>query len=717
VQSKVLAEPVFVGREQELAELKQYIKLAKDGKGTTVFVSGEAGTGKTRLINELLKWAKNNCITVLDGWCLSETAVPYFPFIEAFDAYFASLTTDKQTKSSPQLAVQVGEGEVLQIDEPRITAWLAGSRLAKEAGKLETFPSHVWKDQTFAAVARTLHLISTKEPIILFIDDVHWADSASLALLHYLARAVNNSERVTIIVTFRSEELTADTEGHPHQLTETMRMMRREDLFKEIKLTNFNEANVSKMAQNMIGGNLQEEFAEKLAKESKGNALFVVESLRMLAERKSLVQEKDQWRLSVDEFGIPSKVKDIILRRVAVLKRSQRRVLDAASVIGEKFDLELLSKLLGFDRLKVLENLDVIADSTSLVFAEGNFYRFDHERSRKTLYDEISLPLKRGYHDRIAEILESAKSKKLPFSDLAYHYAKAGNKEKAIEFSLEAGKDALEKYSSSEAISHFNYVLQTLGEDPQYVKQRDVALEGLGDAFYASNKFKEAIKTFKTLANTDNGTVKLRALIKAMFAAFFQGDFPLISELIRRAEEYGDLSRLDRGHILLYKIFDFSPDKGLGALEEALRIFEEEYALSDAAYLLFLAIATGKRKMEKRLSMCLRSIAIYDDLGDFRSQMEAYNQTGGGHFSSYALYPEALGLLEKIFEIEHKTKMGNYVIMASSYNYSAQIVGLMGDFSEAVENGLKALEYLDKAGSTLYLVSVYSNLVVNYFRL
>ena len=715
MQSKVLAEPVFIGREQELAELKQYIKLAKDGKGTTVFVSGEAGTGKTRLINELLKWAKNNCITVLDGWCLSETAVPYFPFIEAFNAYFASLTTDKQTKSSPQLAVQVGEGEVLQIDEPRITAWLAGSRLAKEAGKLETFPSHVWKDQTFAAVARTLHLISTKEPIILFIDDVHWADSASLALLHYLARAVNNSERVTIIVTFRSEELTADTEGHPHQLTETMRMMRREDLFKEIKLTNFNEANVSKMAQNMIGGSLQEEFAEKLAKESKGNALFVVESLRMLAERKSLVQEKDQWRLSVDEFGIPSKVKDIILRRVAVLKRSQRRVLDAASVIGEKFDLELLSKLLGFDRLKVLENLDVIADSTSLVCAEGNFYRFDHERSRKTLYDEISLPLKRGYHDRIAEILESAKSKKLPFSDLAYHYAKAGNKEKAIEFSLEAGKDALEKYSSSEAISHFNYVLQTLGEDPQYVKQRDVALEGLGDAFYASNKFKEAIKTFKTLANTDNGTVKLRALIKAMFAAFFQGDFPLISELIRRVEEYGDLSRLDRGHILLYKIFDFSPDKGLGALEEALRIFEEEYALSDAAYLLFLA--SDKSKMEKRLAMCLRSIAIYEDLGDYRSQVEAYNQTGGGHFSHYALFPEALGLLEKIFEIEHKTKMGNYVIMASSYNYSAQIVGLMGDFSEAVENGLKALEYLDKAGSTLYLVSVYSNLVVNYVRL
>jgi predicted ATPase len=268
LQSKVLAEPAFVGREQELTQLKHCLELAKDGKGTTIFVSGEAGTGKTRLINELLKWAKNKGITVLEGWCLSETNIPYFPFIEAFDTYFASLITDKQPKKPPQLEVQVGGEEVLQIDEPRITARLAGSRHVEEAEKIETFPSHVWKDQTYAAIARTIHSISTRKPMILFIDDIQWADSASLALLHYLARAVNDSERVTIIATFRREELTDDNEGHPHQLIETLRMMRREDIFKEINLTNLNESNVSTMAQNMIGGSLQREFAEKLAKES-----------------------------------------------------------------------------------------------------------------------------------------------------------------------------------------------------------------------------------------------------------------------------------------------------------------------------------------------------------------------------------------------------------------------------------------------------------------
>ncbi|MGD9131156.1 MAG: DUF2791 family P-loop domain-containing protein [Candidatus Bathyarchaeota archaeon] len=721
MQSKVLAEPKFVGREQELAQLEHHLTLAVEGKGTTVFVSGEAGAGKTRLTNEFLKRAKRKGVTVLFGWCLSEATVPYFPFVEAFEAYFASSGEDVQPISSPQL-VQVGFGEVSQVNERGITTLLTGSRPFAKQGKPETFSSQVWKDQTFAAVARILHSISAREPIILFLDDVQWADSASLALLHYVARVVNNSERVLVIATHRSKELTTDAEGHPHPLAETLRMMRREDLFTEIKLSSLNETSVSKMAENMIGGSLQEEFAEKLAKESRGNALFVVESLRMLAERKGLVQENNRWRLAVDELGIPSKIKDIILRRLAVLNYAQRRVLDAASVIGEKFDLELLSIVLGLDSLEVLETLNIIANSTSLVCAEGNFYRFDHARSRETLYEELSLPLKRGYHARIAEKLESDKSATLPFGDLAYHYAQAGNKEKAVKYSLEAGKDALDKYSSSQAISHFTYVLQALGEDPQYAEQRDMALEGLGDAFYASNKFKEAIKTFERLADTDVGEVKMRALTKAMFAAFFQGNIFHISELIKRAEEYENPSRLDRAHILHFKMLDINASpggRGSELIDEALRIFEEEYALSDAAWLLFLSAwsAAKEGKMKEALARGLRSIALYEDLGDYRSQMEALNQTAIGTFTGYTLYPEALSIIEKVFENEQKTKMGNYIQLATACMNQAIIFGLMDNFEEAVKKGLRALEYHEKTDSRLYIIPIISNLVVDYSKL
>jgi tetratricopeptide (TPR) repeat protein/KaiC/GvpD/RAD55 family RecA-like ATPase len=485
---------------------------------------------------------------------------------------------------------------------------------------------------------------------------------------------------------------------------------------------------VSKIAENMVGGNLQPKLAEKLAAESRGNPLFVVESLRMLDERGSLVQEDNQWRLVIDELGIPSKIRDIILRRLAVLKYAQRRVLDAASVIGEKFDVELLSTVLGLDSLEVLETLNVIAHSTSLVSVEENFYRFDHARSRETLYEELSLPLKRGYHARIAEKLEDVKGEELPLSDLAYHYAQSGNKEKAIKYAIEAGKDALAKFSGSQAISHFTYVLQASGEKPQHAEQRAVALEGLGDAFYANNMFEEAVKTFESLANTNVGAVKLRALTKAMYAAFFQGGYPRIEELVRRAEEQGDMSRHERARVLHFKgvaasgLHKGNPKSWLKLYEEALQIFEEEYALSDSAWLLFVLadimayVASLVGEMEKPLAMCLRSIAIYDELADFRSQMEAYNQAASV-FGAFDLYPEALGMTEKVFEIERRTKMGNYVMLAKSSAFAAQLAELMGDFAGAEAKGLKAIEYSEKSGSYLFLGITYSYLVINCVKL
>ena len=107
LQSKFLAESVLVGRERELEELQLFLNSAIDGKGATVFVSGEAGAGKTRLITEFLNQAKKQQVTILTGWCLSNAAVPYFPFFEAFNAYFSGEGAEKK----PILVLTVGNPE------------------------------------------------------------------------------------------------------------------------------------------------------------------------------------------------------------------------------------------------------------------------------------------------------------------------------------------------------------------------------------------------------------------------------------------------------------------------------------------------------------------------------------------------------------------------------------------------------------------------------
>jgi tetratricopeptide (TPR) repeat protein/KaiC/GvpD/RAD55 family RecA-like ATPase len=722
LKAGVLAEPVLVGRERELEVLESFLNSAVEGKGKTVFISGEAGAGKTRVAREFLNIAKKKGVAVLAGWCLSDAAAPYFPFVEAFNSYFASLHEEEQPVSPQQLGTPLGLAGAAQIlsEERGITAWLTGPKPTEKPGKPEALSPQVWKDQVFAGVAKTLHAISVQEPIILFIEDIHWADSASLALLHYVARAVKDSERILVLATFRGEELTADAEGHPHPLAEALRMMRREDLFTEIELSNLSQADVSKIAENLMGGSLQSKLAEKLTVESRGNPLFVVESLRMLFERKSIVQENDQWRLAVDELGIPSKVKDIILRRLAVLKYAQRRVLDAASVIGEKFDAELLSTVLGLDSLEVLETLNVIAHSTSLVCVEENFYRFDHMKSRDAIYEEIPLPLKKGYHARMAERLESiGKTGQMPWGAIAYHYAQAGNKEKAVENALAAGQDALERFSNTEAIKHFAYVLQTIPESLETAAIKSAALEGLGDAYFANRRYTKAFEVFERLADSETGKVRLRAYRKGL-DAFFWGphDFERLRELAKQAEQYAIYDRLENARIRLL----ISPTAKLKVdrikeINAVLQVFEEEYSLPDVARALAIKSlfqASGS-PYNKSLSDSQRSIAMRKELcgdsGDLASALTASAQV----FLMAGLLQEAQTKLTELLRIGEK--VGDYHNAGLACAMLNRLLEVWGKTEEALSMSLKGFEHFEKTDAQRRTDRMYADLARQYAKL
>jgi len=686
-QPKVLAEPVFVGREQELYELTQLLERMIAGKGSTIFISGEAGSGKTRLITEFLETAKKKDVTVLSGWCLSNAALPYFPFIEAFSSDLSSR----------------GGGAIVS-QQLSIRSWLSEAYPTEKLEKNKTVAPQVWKDQAFASVTRELLFMSSVKPLILVLDDMHWADSASLALLHYISRAIAN-EKILVLVTYRIEELGRDAGGYPHHLAETIQLMGREGLFKEIKLTNLDQDAVIGIAESMLGGKANPELVEKLSEESWGNPLFVVEFLRMLSEQGSIVLEQDQWRLSVDELGMPSKVRDIILRRIGTLKPDQRRVLDVASVIGDKFNPDLIGGVLSKDRLEILEVLNGILKTTSLVRVEENLYRFDHAKSREALYEEISLPLKQGYHARIAEQMEiiSRNGKEVSFSNLAYHYAQAGNREKSVKYALAAGQDALARFSNAEAIKHFKYVMESTVNRDELVNEKNVALEGLGDAYAASCMYGKAIKTFDQLAESETGSLRLRALRKAMDAAFIKGDKPdLLLEYAKKAEELAVDDRLEMARIIKNRGRAFAwAGRGeqkldLADYETALQVFEEENSLDDVAEALWRsgeARISPRDLFEKGLGYLLRSRAIFRELGDFRKEI-AVTRSIGNAFMSLGLFPEAKREFCEVLKVGEKIGV---------FNELARAVGLLGfldefkgKFEEALSKVLRALEYAEK---------------------
>jgi tetratricopeptide (TPR) repeat protein len=704
----VLAEPVLVGRERELGELQRSLDSALMERGAALFVSGEAGSGKTRLVNEFLGTVKKKQITVLAGWCLGNATLPYFPFIEAF----SSSLSDR-------------EGGAVISQQLSASSWLSKAYSAEKVEKGQIPAPQVWRDQTFASVTRELLFMSSMKPLILVLEDMHWSDSASLALLHYISRAIVN-EKILVLVTFRSEELSSDSEGHPHPLVETIHLMGREGLFKEIRLTNLSQGGVRGIAESMLGGKVNPEFVDRLSEESRGNPLFVVEFLRMLSEQGSLVREANQWRLSVEKLGMPSKVKEVIMRRIGSLKSDQRRVLDVASVIGDKFTPDLVGAVLSKDRLKVMEVLNDILKSTSLVRIEEKLYTFDHAKSREVLYEGISALLRQGYHERIAEQIEkmSQNGKEVPFSDLAYHYARAENREKSVKYALAAGQDALARFSNAEAIKHFKYVLESAADHDELADERSVALEGLGDAYYISGMFEEAIKTFESLAESDIPAVSSRAYRKEMEALWYKDQNPFrLIKLVKKAEKCVTSDRLEKARILwnrgraLTWLGDFK-----GALrdhEAALKIFEEECSLPDIAHVL---LGTGfsrlmtKSNPEKGISEILRSVALYRNLGDARGELiTTINRNNGFSLIGLGTYTHLITNYHALFKTAKKI---------GDFENAAEVAYALGtkfwnakQFEKSKNYLLKALDYTKKTDAKGLESRVYAELTILFASL
>jgi tetratricopeptide (TPR) repeat protein len=713
MSSPSLVEPILVGREKELDLLRRRLDMACRGNGSVVFISGEAGAGKTKLVNEFLVSLKETEVTILRGCCLSKGADPYFPFISAFNNYYKNA---KLNRDRGPVSLEPGNHipqDSSQADET--AGWLSSYLNLRAPIDIGGLDSQVWKDNAYAAVTKVLKSFSAAKPVAFFLEDLHWADSASLSLLHHLA-GVASSQRILILATFRNDELNDDAEGRPHFLIEVLQALQREDLSTEIQLKGLDQTEIFKIFENIVGENPDFELIRNLADKSQGNPLFVVETLRMLVSSNGIYLKDGRWCLSVDSLGVPKKVKEIFLRRLNALNRAQKRTLDAASVIGEKFATDLLSAALRMNRLDLLEILQVIAQLTSLVSSEEDSFRFLHVKYREVIYEEIPKALKKEYHAQIAEIIEG-NVKEGSLSDLAYHYREAGNNAKAVKYALAAGQDAVARFSNAEAIKHFTYVLQAVGEDPNLLAQRLIALEGLGDALNGSSMFNEAVRTYLELSNTAVGVVKLRALRKALVSFRYLQPTPLLEEILKKTEESAGVDRLEYARVLRIRAQislarKYAPKVALKEAEEALPILKEESSLSDLAYLLITIGATygslGQNK--KAIGAILQSTKLFCDSEDNRGLTEAY--VIAGIFCFAGLGPEMLTMFTNA--IKAGETVADLNLMAFAYSHCGLALEYMGQLSDALPLNLKAVLLAEKTDSSLNKGIAYGSLVRQY---
>jgi class 3 adenylate cyclase len=465
----------YVGRVEERAGIEEAMVLARDGGRQLVLLSGEPGIGKTRLASFAAHRAHAEGFAVCWGACSEELAVPYEPWIEV---------CSQIVEHAPQ--------ELLAAHVERHGGELV--RLARNlSGRVQGLPTPQTSDPEteryllFSAVAGLLQGVAQSVPVCLVLDDLHWADGQSVALLKHLVRTVEQGA-LHLIATYRDSDL-----GKDHPLIAMLADLRAAEGVQRISLHGLGADEVAQIMTIVAGHELDEDIlqlAGEIAAETDGNPFFVGEILRGLWESGALVFDEASGRFSVDRSGgiaLPESVREVIERRVERLGDEALEVLTQAAVIGRVFDLELLESMLDIDESQLLDQLEAAVAASVLAESDERVgqFRFAHALINQTLYEGLGATRRARMHGRVAQALENlyGEDPGEHLAELALHWRLAAvsvDKAKAADYALRAGQRALQSLAPAEALKLFTDAVELMGNVES--AERCDALIGLGEA-------------------------------------------------------------------------------------------------------------------------------------------------------------------------------------------------------------------------------------------
>jgi len=484
---------VFVGRTEELSRLGTLWAEVRSGRLRAALLAGEPGIGKTRLAAELARSAYEEGAMVLFGRCDEEMLVPYQPFVEALRHYVATCPL-----STLRAQLQGLGGELTRL-LPKL-----GQRVADLPPPLRAEPE-TERYRLFEAVTTLLMSMAQAQPVVLLLDDLHWADKPTLLLFRHILRSLENGA-LLVIGNYRDTDLTPS-----HPLADLLADLRREQLSERILLSGLSQAEVSDLLQTMAGHDVPAELGSALHRETEGNPFFIGEVLRHLAETGAISRRDGRWTtsLGIDQLGIPEGVREVVGRRLLHLSADANQALTIASVIGREFGLDVLERVSELSTERLLETLDEAAAARLVAEVPGaaDRYAFSHTLIRETLYRNLATPRRIRVHRQIGEALEALygdSTSHLP--ELALHFyeaAHAGDLQKATEYCRRAGETATALLAYEEAAGHYERALQALelADRARGKLERGELLLMLGQAQWRSGEIEKAKETFEQAAS------------------------------------------------------------------------------------------------------------------------------------------------------------------------------------------------------------------------
>jgi predicted ATPase len=440
-----ILSPSMVGRESALAALVGMLEQASVGQGQCVLVAGEAGLGKSRLVAEAKRWAVQHGLLILEGHCLEpDAALPYAPFIDLLHDF---LSAHPGSPAEPLLE------PLLRAELPSIlAAQKHEGRLASQDEPAEN------RRRLFQALEQWLIQTGEPQPRLVVIEDVHWADEASLEFLYYFAHRLA-ARPLALLLTYRGEEAAP-------KLSRFLARLERQRLASELALAPLSRAETAEMLRIIfdLRRPARAEFLGLIYGLTEGNPFFIEEVLKSLVSAGDIFLAESEWdRKPIEALRLPASLQLAVRERTQQLTSGARRILELAAAAGRRFDFMLLRDLTGMDEQIVLGHIQELMAAQLVNEVSAEQFAFRHALTREAVYATLLKRQRLQYHEQVAEAIERLYGPGSRAADLAYHFREAGNWPKALAYARRAGEQAQSLYAPYEAAAHFTHAIEAGG--------------------------------------------------------------------------------------------------------------------------------------------------------------------------------------------------------------------------------------------------------------
>jgi len=695
-----MLEDVFIDRFEELKKLEELLQEAKIGKTGIVFLCGESGLGKYALAQEFLDKHKD-FFTIQLNCTSTEKKTPFSVVSSMLNRRFLSSVPDPSFK-------------------PRIKAISENLKGVKKGiGEVETD-----KEKFYTDFVLLFSDISKSKPMVVFIDNYQWADRSSVALFSHMANNMKNA-RVMIIAAY-SPELEGDD-----VISESIAILTLEGHANVITIERFDEPRTKEMLEKLFKTKVPDNFSRKIFDEAKGNPFYVKALLESLMEEGLIDPIDKNFANKVErlKFTLPKSVMELTMKRIQQLDKESQEVLKIASVLGTRFRLDVLARILKAKKEQMQPRLSTLVEHRLIyqdLEAKSESYVFEHVKLRDILYKQMGKNERRELHRLAGNAYEKLLGESSEFAyALAHHYSLSGLHDKAHKYAKLAGDRALHQNAPEEAVRNFQESLKSLGKikPKPKPKLRHEILVRLGDANFIIGKWKEANRAYKDAlkASKETGNKVLTSISNRKLGELlrFKGEYTKAKRYFETALAISKNIHDSRGIADCYKGLGYMSWRQ-GDYQEALDFYEKcivtADSLKDDGLLGIALLEKGNvhntmgdlvKSMEhykrclvylERTNNISQIARVYNNMGDISLQREEWS--------------EAIQYFERSRAAAEKVG-GRYMVAWSLFN-EAEALTRLSRTDDALKNCHESLDILNSLGDKMGILAVHRNFAIAY---